>query len=117
MRVSAPEHVPATIAQNLVRSQQKDHSARNDTTSTPIAGGSAPHVDIELHLGMDRAKYQKRSRLGKLDLHRLARLLGARIEIKTALVDPDIVSATVIVDNPHALSAPDREAPSPLTRR
>src|SRR5262249_55576296 len=66
---------------------------------------SARDVHVKLHLRMDAAEYQERSRLWKRDLHGFARLLRAGIEIESRIENADVVGAGIVVDDPGARAA------------
>ena len=55
---------------------------------------------------MDAAKQKKRAGFGKRDFDRLARLLGAGIEIEHLIEHPDIVGARIVVDDPEPFATP-----------
>src|SRR5262249_340379 len=68
----------------------------------------ARDVHVKLHLRMDAAEYQERSRLWKRDLHGFARLLRAGIEIESRIENPHVVGAGIVGDDPEACAALER---------
>ena len=58
---------------------------------------------------MDAAEDQIVAGLRKRDLHGLARLLGAGVEVELCVEHADVVRARVVVEDPEALAAPDAD--------
>ncbi len=101
----------ATFSSFGVRRRFKDalwHAALGCNTIDPSLPGRR-HVDVKLHLGMDAAEHQEAAGRREAHLDRLARLLRAGIEIERRIKHPHIVRAGIVVDDPQAITDPQRD--------